>query len=240
MLGILELDDGLPAESPLRDPRPGSLFHRATFDCPIVSEIVAGAWPDRVIRGDQSLERACVETARRLVERGADVISADCGFFIRHQAAVSTAVNVPVVMSSLLLAPTLLRQLSPVQKLAVITADSRSCSEDLLGLETLPDRARVVIGGIEGGEYMRKSLMRPPILTEIDQIEQEVAACVTQLRSRHAEIGMLLFECTGFPYITNRLRRITELPIYDIADLCRLALATVKGPGHPRRSLEVI
>ncbi|RJT22287.1 hypothetical protein D3227_39495 [Mesorhizobium waimense] len=134
-------------------------------------------------------------------------------------------------MSSLILIPTLLRQIAPAQKLAVITADSRHCSEDLFGIANAADRARVVVGGIEKGEYVRNALARPFVRTSVDQIEQEVAACVEELRANYPEIGILLFECTGFQCVADRLRRKTGLPIYDITDLCRLTLAAIGGPA---------
>ncbi|MER9451717.1 hypothetical protein [Mesorhizobium sp. M0254] len=116
VLGILELDEGLSPDSPAYVPREESLFHPATFNQPIITEMVVGAFAEVVIRGDTSLEGACVAAAQRLVDRGAEVITADCGFMVRHQAAISVAVNVPVVTSSLLLVPTLLRQLAPAKK----------------------------------------------------------------------------------------------------------------------------
>jgi len=186
--------------------------------------VVKGAYADVVIRGDASLEDECIAAARRLAKRGATVISADCGFFIRHQAALSAAVDVPVVTSSLLLIPGLLRQLAPRKKLAVLSADARHCTVDLFGLENPMDRARVVVGGIEDGKYVQNALARPFVQTDIEQIEKEVAACIDQLRTRHSEIGMLLFECTGFPCVSTAIRRRTRLPVYDITDLCRLTL----------------
>lgn len=225
--GILELDDGLPAESHLRVPRPGSLFHPMTFGHQVLTEIVHGAWPDLIIRGDTSIQGACVAAARRLADRGAGVISADCGFFIRHQQAIAAAVNVPVVTSSLLLVPSLLRQLRSDRKLAVVTADSTHFGEDLLGLDCPTERARVVVGGIEGGEYLSNSVMRPPLLTSVSQIEKEVTECIVKLRTAHPDIALLLLECTGFPYVANAIRLSTGLPVYDITDLCRLAIASV-------------
>ncbi|OAP45531.1 hypothetical protein [Sinorhizobium americanum] len=226
VLGILELDEGLSTDDPTYVPREGSLFHPATFDRPIITEMVDGAFAEVVIRGDASLEGACVAAAQRLVDRGAGVITADCGFMVRHQAAISTAVNVPVVTSSLLFVPALLRQLAPAKKLAVITADSRHFSEDLLGIQHPGDRRRVVIGGIEDGVYVRNALARPFVRTDVDQIEREVGGCIARLRVEHPEIALILFECTGFPVVTNALRRKTGLPIYDITDLCRLTLST--------------
>ncbi|AVA24257.1 hypothetical protein [Rhizobium sp. NXC24] len=228
-LGILELDEGLTAENPGFSPREGSLLHPATFNRPVITEMVEGATAEVIIRGDASLEGACVAAAKRLIDRGADVIAADCGFFIRHQPAIAAAVNVPVVTSSLLLIPSLLRQLAPAKKLAVLTADARYCTEDLLGIDGAVVRERVVIGGIEGGNYVCNALARPFVRTELDQIEREVGDRITQLRAEHPNIAMVLFECTGFPVVANALRRKTRLPIYDITDLCKLTLATVSA-----------
>ncbi|MER9599664.1 hypothetical protein NKJ08_33440 [Mesorhizobium sp. M0244] len=226
VLGILELDDGLPPSRTALVAREGSLLNPGTFNRPLITEVVKGAFADIVIRGDASLDVACVEAARRLVKRGASVISADCGFFIRHQATLSAAVDVPVVTSSLLLIPALLRQLAPQQILAVVSADSRYCTVDLFGIENPTDWARVVVGGIEEGQYLQNALTRPFVQTDIEQIEQEVGACIEQLRTRHPSIAMLLLECTGFPCVAAAVRRRTRLPVYDITDLCRLTLAT--------------
>lgn len=226
VLGILELDEGLTPESANLPPREGALLNPATFGRTIITEMVEGAFAETIIRGDASLASACVASARRLVTRGADVISADCGFFVRHQSAVAAAVNVPVVMSSLLLVPALLRQLSSSQKLAILTADSHHFTEDLLGIPE-KDLKRVVLGGIQGGQYVRNALARPYVRTDVAQIEMEIAERVAALRAEHPEIKTLLFECTGFPVVTKAIRRRTGLAIYDITDLCRMALASV-------------
>ncbi|MFC3320560.1 hypothetical protein [Mesorhizobium cantuariense] len=225
-LGILGLEGGL-APGQLPPPRPGSVFNPATFDFPIIIETVEGAWADRVIPGDSALEPAYIAAARRLIERGAVAISGDCGFSIRHQAAVAASVKVPVAMSSLLLAPTLLRQIPADAKIAVLTADSTHCGEDLLDVDDPAERARVVIGGIEGGALWQNEMTRPPRPTSVAEIESDVAACVLRLREAHPEIAALLFECTMFPMVTPAIRRITGLPIYDTATLYRMTFAAV-------------
>lgn len=227
VLGILELDEGLAPEYPILTPREGALLNPTTFGVPIITEVVEGAFADVVIRGAPPLEEEVVAAAQRLVARGAGVVAADCGFLIRHQAAIAAAVNVPVVTSSLLLVPALLRQLAPTRKLGVITADSRSCGHELFSLESAADSARVIVRGIEGGQYIRNTLARPFIRTDIDQIEREVSDCVARLRTDHPEIAALVFECTGFPVVTNALRRATGLPVYDITDLCQMTLSVV-------------
>nr|WP_287208881.1 hypothetical protein [Mesorhizobium sp.] len=215
-LGIIGLEIGLaPGEFP--PPEPGSVFNPATFDFPIIIETAAGALTDRVIRGDPALEPAYIEAAGRLIGRGAVAITGDCGFSIRHQAAVAASVKVPVAMSSLLLAPTLLRQLPADAKLAVVTADSRHCGVDLLGVDDLAARSRVVIGGMEGDTWW----------TSVAKMEAGVSTCVARLRAAHPEIAALLFECTLLPKVTPAIRRITGLPIYDTATLYRMTFASV-------------
>jgi len=226
ILGILELDEGCPPSSQSFVPHEGSLFNPTTFDVPVITEMVPRAFADIVIRGDVSLEEASVAAAMRLVHRGATVITADCGFFIRHQTAISAAVNVPVITSSLLLIPTLLRQLAPAKMMAVISADSRYCTPDLFAVESPIDRARIIVGGIERGEYVRNALARPFLQTSLEQIEREVETCIEQLRANHPEIALLLFECTGLACVATASRYKSKLPVYDITNLCRLTLAT--------------
>ncbi|WP_024520898.1 hypothetical protein [Bradyrhizobium sp. Tv2a-2] len=222
-LGLLHLERGLSLDGA----SPGSLMNPATFHFPILLETVEGAWADRVIQGDPGLEAAYIAAARRLIEQGAVAISSTCGFSIRHQAAVAASVEVPVATSSLLLLPMLLRQLPRSAKIGVVTADSRHCTEDMLGIDSRAERARIVIGGIEGGELWRNEMQRPPAPTDTADIEADVALCVARLRGGDPEIAALLFECTAFPLVKQAIRQITRLPIYDIVDLCRIMMASV-------------
>lgn len=48
-LGILRTERGLPPGAPPLMLPPGYLLSPATFDFPIISETVAGGWPDRVL-----------------------------------------------------------------------------------------------------------------------------------------------------------------------------------------------
>ncbi|MCW1750220.1 MULTISPECIES: hypothetical protein [Rhizobium] len=226
-LGILTLERGVPPGATPPTPAPGSILNPSTFNFPTIQEIVAGAWVENVVPGDPTLEPAYIAAANRLVERGAVAISSTCGFSIRHQLAVATAVNVPVVMSSLILLPALLRQLPQRGKIAVLTYDSNHLSEDLLGIADPVDRARIVIGGIEGGKYWHDELKRPAPPTDVKAIETDVAACIARLRAEHPEIAVILFECAGFPTVTSAIQRTVKLPVYDITDLCRITMGSI-------------
>lgn len=228
-LGILMLENGKPPRGPA--PGSGSMEDPAIYDRPVIMEAVEGAWAKRVMPGDPSLDAACVAAARRLVDGGAVAISSDCGFFIRHQDAVAASVSVPVALSSLLFAPTMLRILPRVAKLAVVTADSTLCGCETIGVADPADQARIVVGGIEGGKLLRYWLAHPGTATDVSALEVEVAACVSQLRAAHREIGAILFECTRFPAVAPTIRRLTGLPVYDSIDLCRMMLASIGRPA---------
>ncbi|WP_245491845.1 MULTISPECIES: hypothetical protein [unclassified Mesorhizobium] len=192
---------------------------------PIVAETVAGAWADNVIQGDPSLEAAYIAAAQRLVARGAVAITANCGYSVRHQAALAAAVGVPVAATSLILLPLLLRQYPVTTKIAVVAADASCLTDEMLGLNNSADKARVVIGGIEGGVMWQNEMKRPPPYTEPVQIQIELEACIEKLRTDNPDIGAILFECTLFPLVSPALRKKTGLPIYDVTTLCELTFA---------------
>lgn len=227
-LGILSLERGASADAPPL-PRPeGALSSPSTYDFPVIIETVAGAWVDNVVRGDPALEGAYVAAAQRLVQRGAVAISSNCGFSVRHQAAVAASVDVPVGMSSLLLLPCLDGLVPRRAKILVMTYDSSHCGKELLGLDDPQDLNRIVIGGVEGGVFWQNEMRRPPPPTDDRDIERDVLARVRSLRAAHPEIGAILLECASFPLTAPALRREERLPVYDITHLCRLMLASVR------------
>ncbi|TYL92457.1 hypothetical protein FXB40_25035 [Bradyrhizobium rifense] len=130
-------------------------------------------------------------------------------------------------MSSLLLLPALLRQMPRNRKMAVLTYDSTHCGDELLGVEEPSERDRIVIGGIEGGKFWHDELKRPAPPLDVPAIEADVTACIARLRAAHPEIGLLLFECAGFPVVAAAVRRSAKLPVYDITTLCQLTIASV-------------
>ncbi|WP_441258768.1 hypothetical protein AB7008_09580 [Bradyrhizobium sp. 521_C7_N1_3] len=72
-----------------------------------------------------------------------------------------------MAMCSLLLLPLLIRQLPPKAKIAVLTYGSTYFGEDLFGFDDPAERARVVVGRIEGGTFWYdEAAVRPPMLPQ--------------------------------------------------------------------------
>ncbi|WP_245475455.1 hypothetical protein [Mesorhizobium sp. M1A.T.Ca.IN.004.03.1.1] len=145
----------------------GAIENPATLEFPVITEIAKGTLGRRTPGGDPVLERGYVEAAQRLVQRGAVAISSNCGFLIRYQAVVAASVEVPVAMSSMLLLPTLIRQVPPAAKIAVLTYDSNAFDDDMLELNDPTERSRVVVGGIEGSKYWHDELKIPAPPTDV-------------------------------------------------------------------------
>ncbi|WP_225156150.1 MULTISPECIES: hypothetical protein [unclassified Bradyrhizobium] len=110
--------------------------------------------------------------------RSAVAFSSTRWFSIRHQA-VASFVNAPVMISSVLLLPALLRQLPRDAKIPVLTYDSTYCAEDLFRTGDPAERTRVVIGSAEGGKLWYSE----PTLIDVATFETDVVACVYVLRS---------------------------------------------------------
>ncbi|PJG50642.1 hypothetical protein CVM73_35210 [Bradyrhizobium forestalis] len=200
-----------------------------TYNLPVIIEEVPGATVDRVMRGDRALLPAYVASARKLVERGAVAITSNCGFAVRFQAPVAEAVNVPVILSTLVLLPSMLRQYPESAMIGIGTFDSTSFAEDLLVGVDPADRQRVVVGGIEGGHNLRNAALGKA--TPPEQLEEDVAALIARMLAAKPQIRALLFTCTNFPVITPAIRARFGLPIYDITTCGRLTLESAVSAG---------
>ncbi|RMC62435.1 hypothetical protein EBB04_33120 [Sinorhizobium meliloti] len=223
-VGVLNVECELPPGS---DHLVGSMINSESFGMPVLMETVAGASLDLVMRGDPTVGASYVAAAQKLVERGAVLITSYCGAAIQYQAAIAAAVNVPVVTSSLMLLPVLLRQLAPSAKIGVMTFDARAFRDDWLGIADTASRDRVVIGGVEGGTLFHNESSCPPQSTSVADIEEDVLTSVARLRASNPEIAALLFSCTLFPPAAAAVRRSTGLPVHDIVTLCQATIRSV-------------
>lgn len=224
-LGILLLERGALPVGVAPAPLVGGLRHPSTFDFPVITETVAGAWADNVMRGDSTVEPAYVAAARKLVDRGVRAIISNCGSAIQYQDAVSAAVDVPVGMSSLVLLPLLLRVLPQSSAIGIVTANLAQC-EGELGLDNERDRGRIAISSIEGGRMWRNEIKRPPPPTSAADMELDILECVERLQAARPNLTAILIQCAGLAFASQKVRYKTNLPVYDITTLARLLHAS--------------
>lgn len=185
-------------------------------DTVLLGRHVEGCTVERLIyQGDPNLEGAMISAARDLVASGAEMITGDCGFMVRHQSAVRNAISTPVFLSSLILVPLLLATLAEDTKLAVITASAESLTPDVLRLSGVSNLDRLIIGDMTGQPFFDAAMMQCVAEVDTYAIEKETVAVVERLVARNPDVGAILLECTGLPPFAAAVQSHTGLPVYD-------------------------
>lgn len=192
---------------------------------PPIWKKIPGGWARDVVSGVPALEDQYVKAAQELVREGADAITCDCGFAVRYQQAIAVAVSVPVSTSSLLLLPALLANVTASKKIAILTADSRYLDAGIFATLGVKEPSRLVVEGLEGTatyDYLlaeKGNVHVNDVLADIDDIIARV--------QKHENVAAILCECTIFPRVSPRIRRVTGLPVYDAANNAALLMAAV-------------
>ena len=117
VVGVVMLDTQLPRP-------PGDVGNFASWNVPVNFQVVRGIWPDKVVQSAKGLRAgrvvpAFVAIVQGLEKKGVSVITTSCGFLVLLQKELQAAVRVPVVTSSLLQLPGLLRQQRQVGVLTI-------------------------------------------------------------------------------------------------------------------------
>jgi Asp/Glu/hydantoin racemase len=215
-LGLLMLET--------RFPRPvGDVGHALTFGFAVRRQVVQGATPALVVRGqDEAVLVPFIATARDLVTQGCAAISTSCGFLARWQRELQAALPVPVWSSALL-------QLAELQaagrRCGVITIEAASLGA--AHLRAVGADPTTPVEGITPGSPLQRTLMFD--LPELDaaDAQAQVLAAAQRLRARHPDIDTLVLECTNLPPYAPALRAATGLPVRDIVTLLNRRMAAL-------------
>jgi hypothetical protein len=204
VLGILMLQTRFPRV-------PGDIGHAGTFSCAVRHAVVTGATPQRVVRdGDPTLLAAFIEAGLSLVEQGATALTTSCGFLVRFQRQLQTALPVPVWTSSLLLLPRL-------ERAGVVTVDALALGPaDLRAAGAASDTP--VEGLAPGCSFQRTLLEDLPVLDPVDAKAQVVGAALT-LKRRHPGLQHIVLECTNMPPYAGAVQAATGCTVHDITTL---------------------
>jgi Asp/Glu/Hydantoin racemase len=214
-LGIVMLDTRFPRP-------PGDVGHPDTFGVPIRRMTVEGAWPQRIVASAQSLRAANVAPAfvramRELESEGARAITTSCGFLVLLQAELQAAVSVPVVSSSLLQLPGLLRQ---EQQVGVLTISAELLGEEHLraaGVEAgrIGD---VVVQGVRTDSEFAGAILGNRGHMDLVRAERDVVEAALALKARATFLKTVVLECTNMPPYAQAIRDATGLEVRSLID----------------------
>jgi Asp/Glu/hydantoin racemase len=211
-----------------RFPRPlGDVGHHSTFGFPLRRRIVAGASPERVVRGaDASLLAPFVEPAHELVAEGCDAIATSCGFLARWQPQLQAALPVPVWTSALL---HLAEQRAAGRRCGVITIEAASLTA--AHFEGVGADPFTPVEGITPGSPLHRTLLQDLPTLDMADAQAQVLAAAQRLLARRPDIDTLVLECTNLPPYAPALRQATGLPVLDVVTLLNARMAALAASG---------
>lgn len=202
---------------------PGHVRNRATFDFPVVYQVVHGATAERVVaQADPHLLEPFIRAAQDLEARGVAAITGACGFLVIFQQQLADAVSVPLYASSLIQLPMVHRMLRPRQKVGLLVADKRALTRRHLaaiGGQSVP----VCIAGMaqrpEFREVMLEARRRE---LDADRLRREVLCEVEQLARENPDLGAIVIECTDLVPFAYAIQARTGVPVFDIVTLTEM------------------
>jgi hypothetical protein len=210
-----------------RFPRPpGDVGHPDTFGVPVRRLVVPGAVPRRVVASAASLlasglDLRFVEAMQALEAEGARALTTSCGFLVLLQRRLQAAVGVPVISSSLLQLPALLRSQGQVGVLTI--SAGHLTGEYLLAAGVAPERlGDVVVQGVDPQSEFAEAILGDRLVMDLDQAGRDVVAAAVALRSRAPGLRTLVLECTNMPPYAQAIRAATGFDVRSLLDVAEL------------------
>ncbi len=191
---------------------PGDVGHPDSYPFPILRRVVPGADVAAVVdRGAAGLVDAFVACGQALVAEGARALTTSCGFLVLHQADLARRLPVPVLTSSLLLAP------SAPGPVGVLTFDALALTAAHLAAAGLtPDTP---VEGLPPGGPVARWLREDQTDPDVAVLEADVVAAAQRLITRHPDLRTIVLECTNLPPFRAAVAAATGVAIRDIGDV---------------------
>lgn len=224
-IGILLLDE-------IETHVPGDTAHAGTYPFPVLFRVVTGASATRITTGDPAAEADVVAAAQELARMGVKGISSNCGFMLHYQRAAAAAVDVPVMLSSLLQIPLACQAIGTEGRLGILTAFTKRLTPEMLALAGLPEGAKYAVSSIEDSPEFKNLAVQD---LDTDRFGERLIDAAQELMQRHPDIRAFLLECALFPPYAKAIQEAVGLPVFDFVSLVGY-LHTVTHRRAPRLS----
>lgn len=206
-IGILILDAAYPCV-------PGNVGNATTYDFPVRYQEVRGASIDRLLnQRDPALKEAFVEAALDLQSRGVKAITGACGFMAYFQKEVAEAVEIPVLLSSLMQIPFM--HAIGGGTVGIITANASRLTPRHFEASNIPSHIPLAIAGMEDQKEFRESILEERGTLDSAQIEREVTEVARRLVAENPDVRTILLECSDLPPYAHAVQAATGRPVFD-------------------------
>ncbi|MBE0600109.1 MAG: aspartate/glutamate racemase family protein [Burkholderiaceae bacterium] len=208
----------------------GDIGNPATFGFEVSYLTVRGATPERVVRRpERALLAPFIAAGKELVCAGASAIATSCGFLIRFQQELQSALPVPVWSSSLLLVPEVQSSLPEGKVVGVLTVDALALGAE--HLRAAGAASGTPVEGLATGCPFQRTLLNDEAELDVAEARQSTVAAALKLMASHPEVGAIVLECTNMPPYADAVRAATGVPVHDITTL----IASRFGRGGSQR-----
>lgn len=208
-------------------PKPiGHVRNPRSFDFPIVMKVIKGVDVPRMVFGkDKEIEKIIVDAACELEKEGVMAIAGSCGFMARYQDAVTDAVKVPVVLSSLIQLPIVRLMHGPKAVIGVLTASGQSLSqEQFVGRDSGP----LHIQGMEGSQEFRETILEGKRNDfNMDILQKEITNEAYNF-AKQQKLDALILECTDLSAFAKPVQEKIKIPVYDLNGVINYVCAAVE------------
>lgn len=195
---------------------PGDVGNAWSYRYPVLYELVEGVSIDSLVeRGDRSMEAEVVAAARRLEALGVKAISSDCGYMLHFQQAVAAAVNIPVLLSSLLQLPFIASLLGPGASIGIVCANGKRLTREFLDMAGAPRERTLHIAGLEDAPAFRHAILDEKGSLDSVAVEAEAVERARRLVLEHPQCGAILLECSNLPPYAAAIQKATGRPVFD-------------------------
>ena len=224
-IGVLALESYFPKP-------PGHIKNPSSMPFTLSYEVISGLTVPALLNNpsDEMIE-PLLAAARRLEASGVKAITGSCGFLALFQRQIAAAVNVPVCVSSLLLAPMI--HTMTARPVGVITASKDALTSahlEAVGAAHVPLQ---VEGMEQSAEFTEVILDNKRNDMDLVVIEADLLAAGERLVARVPEIGAVLLECTDLPPYAARLQHAIQRPVFDIITLTQMVYAATRRTPFP-------
>ena len=225
-VGVLRIDYEYP-------PLKGDVDHKDSFGYDVIYEKIQGLTFEKAQLGEWS-DQIAYETRvalRRLEKAGCIGITGDCGFMMSYQIRIRRMTSLPVFMSSLLQAPIAAASFQADEKIAILTANSKTLSSNLgnlltsFGIHVDPSRF-IVIGceNVPGFDAMDKGKRM-----DYHMVSKGILQHLKQFCIRDEKIKCVLMECTEMPVYADLIRKQTDMPVFDAITMIDFYYSTMSN-----------
>jgi hypothetical protein len=233
VIGIIMLDTQFPR------PR-GDIGHDEFFPVALHYEKVKGVWPAQVVASSASMRQARLVPAfqaivRDLERRGVKAITTSCGFLVLLQKELQAVAKIPVVTSSLLQLPALLKAQPQV---GVLTISAKYLGTEHLRTAGVPKERihDVIVQGVEPQTEFVQKILGNQVQMDLVQAEKDVVAAALKLKARAPQLSTVVLECTNMPPYQAAIEAATGWKTLCLRDDPRL-LRVIDATGHPAASV---